>query len=115
MELILTVAGFVLIIFGIAEAVRRITFACFREKTDDTYFLLVSPKSADSCELCVRQAAEKLRWMDLKSPCGLICMNPEEDAEIQAICEKLKTRYSNLTVSNFADLRYNMEQEEARA
>lgn len=114
MEWTFYVAGFVLVIFGIAEAVRRILFLCFRSKTEDTYFLVVTPKSAESCEYAVRQAAEKLRWMDISSPCGLICMNPDGNAEIQAICERLKTHYPNLTVSNFADLRYNMIQEEAR-
>lgn len=114
MELIFGIIGFILIVIGIVEAARKITFASFCGETEDSYFLVISPRDAQSCEYSVRQAAEKLRWMNLQAPCGLICLNQENDPEIQCICEKLKKKYTNLIVSNYSELRYNMEQEDVR-
>lgn len=77
---------------------------------DDEMAVIVVPNSVQECEFIVRMAAEKMKWTQPRRGSRLICLNMKEDEEINFICSCLSQRYPFLSVSNCADLGYNIMQ-----
>ncbi len=109
MNIVVCVVCAVLMILGGVELVRLLVFHWTRPLTDRKFTLIVSPETAEECECVLRAAAERIRWMDMKSPCRLICLNPSGDGEIDKICRLLRLRYPFLRVCKPEDLVYNLE------
>ena len=72
--------------------------------------IVVVPDSAESCEETLRRAAEHMKRHEPQRKSYLICLNPTDDKEINSICRCLSQRYHFLSVSNCADLGYNVMQ-----
>lgn len=70
--------------------------------------VVVVPRSAEDCEYTVRMAAKRMKWFEPNRDCRLICLNVEDDPEINALCNRLSFQYPYLQVSNFQDIGYNM-------
>ena len=49
--------------------------------------------SPDEAEYTVRCAVERIKWLDLHGMCRLVCLNPDEDPEIDTIFLKLAQKY----------------------
>lgn len=97
----------ILMVFGITELVRVLVFWWTRPLTDRAFSLVIMPESAEDCESAVRAAAERMRWLDLKGPCRLICVNKSGDPEIDSICRFLMLRYPYLRVCKKENLVYH--------
>ena len=108
MNIVIFVLCAVLMVFGIAELVRPLVFWWLKPETAQEFSIVVSPGSADSCEYLVRSAAERMRWLNLKAPCRLVCVNLSDDPEIDSICRFLALRYPYLKVSKREDLVYTI-------
>lgn len=98
-------------IFGVTELVRVVVFWWMRPLTAGKFSVVVEPKGAEDCECAVRAAAERMRWLDLKGPCRLVCLNSRNDPEIDRICRFLALRYPYLEVFKPEDLVYNSKRE----
>lgn len=99
-----------LMALGAAELVRLAAFRWMAPLTGKKFALLIRPDSAEECECVVRAAAERIRWLELKGPCELLCLNPTGDEEIERICRFLRLRYPFLRVCKTCDLVYNLEE-----
>ncbi len=108
LNIVLVVFCGALMILGVAELVRLVVFWWVRPEKPGDFTLVVAPETPEECESLVRSAAERMRWLDLKGPCGLICLNKDEDQEILKICRFLALRYPYLKVSKQEDLVYNI-------
>lgn len=109
MEILLISVCSVLVLLGIADAVRRIAFWSLTPQDANGIFIMVEPKNADECEFLIRSAAERIKWMNMSDPCRLICINENGIDEINQICENLTEDFPELVVSNYEDLRYNIK------
>lgn len=106
MNIVVCVICAVLMVLGISELVRLLVFWWTRPLTGKSFSIVVAPESAEDCECTVRAAAERMRWLDLKGPCRLVCVNRTGDSEIDRICHFLMLRYPYLRVSKTQDLVY---------
>lgn len=108
MNILLGVLCVVLMVLGVTELVRILIFWWLRPDTSREFSIVVEPESAETCEYLVRAAAERMRWLNFKGPCRLICVNRTADPEIDSICRFLALRYPYLKVSKTEDLVYNI-------
>ena len=46
-------------------------------------------RRADDAEYIVRSALERVKWLDLYGMCRIVCLNPTNDPEIDAIIRRL--------------------------
>lgn len=107
MELVLLLAAVGLATLGLVEAARRMVFWATKPGRSGNLIWIVMVRSADDCEYLIRSAAERIRWMDMDAEGVLVCVNENGEEEINEICERLKSEFPYLTVSNSADLEYN--------
>ncbi len=112
MNIFLCVVCVVLMVFGVTELVRVLTFWWTKPLTGKAFSLVVIPDSGEDCECAVRAAAERLRWLDMKGPCRLICVNRAGDPEIDSICRFLMLRYPALRVCKPGEIEYNVLERE---
>lgn len=106
MNIVLCVLCAVLMILGVTELVRLLTFWWSKSLTDTRLSVVVVPESPEDCEYTVRMAAERLRWLDVKGG-RLICVNHSGDPEIDRICRYLLLQYPYLRLSKPEDLVYH--------
>lgn len=111
MDILLAIIGMVLMLMGVIEVIRRFVFWVMKTETSEGFTIVVTPEDGESCEYLLRSAAEKMRWLDLKVPCSLVCFNRQNDAEIDSICAALSTQYPFLTVSKPGELEYTIGEE----
>ncbi len=62
-----------------------------REEVPFTVY--VTAQSAEQAEYVVRSALERVKWLDLYGMCRIVCLNPAEDPEIDAIYKNLLRKY----------------------
>lgn len=103
----------VLMILGAAELVRLLVFWWTRPLTEKKLTIVVAPKTAEECECVLRAAVERIRWLDLKGPCRLVCVHDGTDREMGKICRLLQLRYPFLRVCKPEELMYNLEEKDA--
>lgn len=102
---VLTVCA-VLMVLGVSELVRLLVFWWTKPLTEKPFAVVVRPHSAEDCEVTVRCAAERIKWLDMKGDYRLVCVNESESAEIDRICRYLMLRYPFLRVCKKQDLVY---------
>ncbi len=107
MNIVVCAVCVVLMVFGVTELVRVLTFWWTKPLTGKRFSLVIVPDGAEDCECAVRAAAERIRWLDLKGPCRLVCVNQSGDPEIDSICRFLTLRYPYLRVCKKEDLVYH--------
>lgn len=110
--IVLCVLCAVLMIFGVAELLRVIVFWGLKPGNTKGFTVVVAPEGAEDCEAKVRAAAERIRWLDQKGSCRLICVNRKEDAEVERICLYLSLRYPWLKTAKPTELSELILQEE---
>ncbi|MBO5253666.1 MAG: hypothetical protein J6C51_06970 [Clostridia bacterium] len=62
-----------------------------REELPFTVFATV--RTADEAEYVVRCAMDRVKWLDLHGMCRIVCLNPSNDPEIDAILRRLVQIY----------------------
>lgn len=97
-----------LLVLGMTELVRAVSFRQTKSLTEGPFVLVVTPNGADDCECALRAAMERIRWLDMKGPCRLICVNESGDPEIDSICRLLALRYPCLRVCKKGEVEYNI-------
>ncbi|WP_099204175.1 hypothetical protein [Scatolibacter rhodanostii] len=107
METGLTLVILILLLLGFIEVFRRLIFWVLEPDDTGDFVLMVHPKRIDDCEYLIRSAASRMKWMRLRKPCKLICINENDDEEINVLCNYLSVEFPFLTVSNLENLRYN--------
>ncbi len=107
MNIAVCVVCTVLMVLGTAELVRLLVFWWAKPVSEEGFFAVVEPKSAEECEFLVRSAAERIRWLDHTGPYRLACLNRNADPEIDKICRVLSLRYPFLRVFKSKDLVYD--------
>lgn len=107
MDILLGLVSVLLMIFGTVEVIRVLVFWCLKAENANEFSVVVRPEGADDCEFLIRSAAEKMKWLHLGEPCRLICVNADDNEEINLICSMLSRRYPYLVVSNSAEIEYN--------
>ncbi len=112
MNIVLIVFCSVLMVLGVTELIRVLSFWWLGSRCGEKITLVVTPESGESCEYLVRTAAQRMSWMNLKGPCRLLCVNAENDPEIDSICRFLALRYPYLKVSKKEELVYNILESE---
>lgn len=97
-NVILYALGAGLMILGGVELVRMLAFRLNRSggPGKGAMALVVCPQDSESCEALVLAGLERVRWMDLRPPCRLVCL---ENAQTQAILERLAKTYQELELS----------------
>lgn len=98
LNIFLGIVGTVLLVLGVTELVRLLAFRWTKPLTGGSFALVAAPESGEDCECVLRAAAERIRWLDLKGPCRLVCLNRRGDPEIDSICRFLQLRHPFLTV-----------------
>lgn len=58
-------------------------------------------ETADEAEYTVRCVLERIRWLDLYGMCRVVCLNPSEDPEIDAIIHRLTQKYPFAEIGAF--------------
>lgn len=106
MNIIMAVVCAVLMILGVSELVRLVTFWWTRPLTEKGFTVVVSPESGEDCECVIRAAAERLNWLNMKGECRLVCLNRANDEEIERVCRYLMLYYPYLRVSKTENLVY---------
>ncbi len=99
-------------VFGVTEFVRVLVFWWTKPLTEKRFSLVIAPENGEDCECAVRAAAERMRWLDLKGPCRLVCVNKNGDPEIDSVCRFLMLRYPYLRVCKMEDMVYYCLNEE---
>lgn len=89
--LVCMLSGFVLVAAVKAVSLWMTKSRLLQEEAPFTVY--VEAKSADEAEYVVRSAMERVRWLDLYGMCRIVCLNPSEDPEIEAIYKKLLRQY----------------------
>ncbi len=112
MNIFLIVFCGVLMVLGVTELIRTLAFWLFDSRSGEKLTLVVAPEDGESCESLVRTAAQRISWMNLKGPCRLLCVNAENDPEIDSVCRFLALRYPYLKVSKTEELVYNILESE---
>lgn len=84
--------GAVLMILGGVELVRMLAFWLNRSSGPGkgAMTLVVCPQDPESCEALVLAALTRVRWMDLRPPCRLVCLYVPQT---QPILERLAETY----------------------
>ena len=53
------------------------------------------------CEYIVRSVLERVKWLDLYGMCRIVCLNPTNDPEIDAIIRRLVQKYPFAEIGAF--------------
>lgn len=112
MELFCVIIAFALIVIALSGLIHQFVLLSLRPSKDEKISLVVVTKSAEDCEYVIRNAAERMKWIEPYRDSRLICLNLNSDSEVDVICKRLCKQYPFLTVSNFDDLGYNIVYEE---
>lgn len=114
MNIAVCVVCVILMVLGVAELARLLVFWWSKPLTEGKLTLVVSPESPEECECVLRSAMERIRWLDVKGPVKVICLNRGGDREIEKICRLLSLRYPYLCVCKTEDLVYNLLEEQKK-
>lgn len=106
MNIIIVVVCAVLMILGASELVRLLVFWWTKPLTECDFAVVVAVRDAEECEATIRAVAERMRWLEIKGNCKLVCVNRSGDGEIDRICRYLMLRYPYLRVCKSEDLVY---------
>ena len=109
MTMISGIVSLCLLAFALIGVAGYLTVLSLKPSKDEKLSVVVMPESAEECEFVVRAAAERMKWLEKNRSCRLICLNREEDPDIDLICELLSEQYPYLQVSNCADLGYTIK------
>ena len=88
----------ILMILGAVQLCRFFSFRWTKSLTKGGLSILVRPQSAEECEVVLRAAVERLRWLDCKGPCEVLCLNLQRDPEIDKICRLLSLHFPAVRV-----------------
>lgn len=58
-------------------------------------------RRADDAEYIVRSVLERVKWLDLYGMCRIVCLNPTNDPEIDAIIRRLVQKYPFAEIGAF--------------
>ena len=58
-------------------------------------------RRADDAEYIVRSVLERVKWLDLYGMCRIVCLNPTNDPEIDAIIRRLVQKYPCAEIGAF--------------
>ena len=95
MELIWGAVGIALAAVGLVELARVGLFWLLRPRRPGSAALVLLPRDGEDCELLIRAGVARLQWMGWPG-CRLVCLNPGEDPNVEAICNIFQRRYPNL-------------------
>lgn len=95
---------------GLVELVRWGIFWLLKPAAPQTGAFVVIPTNGEDCEQLVRGAMVRLRWMDW-GRCKLLCLNRDEDPQVEAVCKILERRYPDLRLCKQEDLVYHIVEE----
>lgn len=112
MEFFYVSIALALIALALSGLIHQFVLLSMRPSRDEKISIVVVPKSAEDCEYVIRNAAERMKWIEPYRDSRLICLNLNSDNEVDAICRRLCIQYPFLTVSNCDDLGYNIIYEE---
>ena len=92
LQIMLFVLGVGILILILKYASLRMTKSrLLKEELPFTVFATV--RTPDEAEYVVRCAMDRVKWLDLHGMCRIICLNPSEDPEIDAILRRLVQIY----------------------
>ena len=111
MNVLLAIFCTVLMVLGAAELVRLLAFWWHKPLTETNCSVVVIPEGPEDCEYAVRTAAERLRWLGGEDR-RLICVNRNDDPEVERICRYLLLQYPYLRLSKTEDLVYHLYNED---
>ena len=74
--------------------------------------LVLLPRDGEDCEALIRAGVARLQWMGWPG-CRLVCLNPGEDPNVEAICNIFQRRYPNLELCKRPELVYDKENEKS--
>ena len=111
MELLGLSAVVFLAALGLLELVRMAVFWMLRPQRPHREALVVIPESDEDCEQLIRGGMARLRWMDWPD-CKLVCLNRDDDPQVEAIARILERRYPQLRLSKPENLVYDILENE---
>lgn len=111
MELLGWSAVVFLAALGLLELVRMAVFWMLRPQRPHRGALVVIPESGEDCEQLIRSGMARLRWMDWPD-CNLVCLNRDDDPQVEAIARILERRYPQLRLSKPGNLVYDILENE---
>ena len=111
MELLGWIAMVFLAALGLLELVRMAVFWMLRPQRPHRGALVVIPESGEDCEQLIRSGMARLRWMDWPD-CNLVCLNRDDDPQVEAIARILERRYPQLRLSKPENLVYDILENE---
>lgn len=91
-----------LMILGAAQLCRFFSFRWTKPLTKGGLSILVRPQSAEECEVVLRAAVERMRWLDCAGPCEVLCLNPQRDPEIDRICRLFALHFPAVRAVHFS-------------
>lgn len=112
MELIWGAVGIALAAVGLVELARVGLFWLLRPRRPGSAALVLLPRDGEDCELLIRAGVARLQWMGWPG-CRLVCLNPGEDPNVEAICNIFQRRYPNLELCKCPELVYDKENEKS--
>lgn len=74
--------------------------------------LVLLPRDGEDCEALIRAGVARLQWMGWPG-FRLVCLNPGEDPNVEAICNIFQRRYPNLELCKCPELVYDKENEKS--
>ena len=111
MELVGWSAVVFLAALGLLELVRMAVVWMLRPQRPRRGALVVIPASGEDCEQLIRGGMARLRWMDWPD-CNLVCLNRDDDPQVEAIARILERRYPQLRLSKPENLVYDILENE---
>ena len=102
MNIALVLFCVLLMILGTVRLCRFFTFRWTKSLTKGGLSILVRPQSAEECEVVLRAAVERLRWLDCDGPCEVLCLNPQKDPEIDKVCRLLALHFPAVRAVHFS-------------
>lgn len=111
MELLIWSLFAFLAVLGLVDLIRMGIFWLLRPSKPENGALVVIPTNGEDCEQLVRGAAARLRWLEWEN-CKLLCLNRNEDPQIEVVCKILERRYPNLRLCKRENLVYHMMEED---
>ena len=91
--------------FGVRVfAVRSVCLRVTRSKMlEDAlpFTVYATIRRADDAEYIVRSVLERVKWLDLYGMCRIVCLNPTNDPEIDAIIRRLVQKYPFAEIGAF--------------
>ena len=90
----------------------RLRLRLLRPRRPGSAALVLLPRDGEDCELLIRAGVARLQWMGWPG-CRLVCLNPGEDPNVEAICNIFQRRYPNLELCKCSELVYDKENEKS--